>query len=228
MVFVTGDTHGSFDFNKVLFFVKENKNLTPSDYLIICGDFGGLNSESNFKKVINLYKNLPLTVLFVDGNHENFPLLNAKKVENWQGGKVHKLSDNLFHLMRGQVFTIENKTFLTMGGAQSADMFIRQSGLDWFKEELPTQADFDVAFENLAKVDFKVDFIITHSVCEKALYYPPLIPVRERRGVNQENVMLSAFEQNVSYGHWYFGHYHVDCQVGANKTCVYNEFIKII
>lgn len=29
----------------------------------------------------------PFTTLFVDGNHENFDLLNAYPVENWHGGK---------------------------------------------------------------------------------------------------------------------------------------------
>jgi hypothetical protein len=56
-------------------------------------------------------------VLFVDGTHENFDLLNAMAKESWNGGKVHIVSENILHLMRGQVFNINGKLFFTFGGA---------------------------------------------------------------------------------------------------------------
>ena len=45
--------------------------------------------------------------VFIDGNHENYDRLSAYPVTEWRGGKVHRIADNILHLMRGQVFEID-------------------------------------------------------------------------------------------------------------------------
>lgn len=109
MIYVTGDTHGARDFFKLL--SPELSKLTKKDYVIICGDAGVVFNSKEAPYFINLYSYLPFTVLFVDGNHENFDALNAYPEEIWCGGKVHRLSNSVFHLKRGQVYTIENRIF---------------------------------------------------------------------------------------------------------------------
>lgn len=42
---------------------------------------------------------LPVTVLFVDGNHEHHPRLNDCPVDEWMGGKVHVIEPGIIHLM---------------------------------------------------------------------------------------------------------------------------------
>ena len=42
-----------------------------------------------------------------------------------------------------------------------------------------------------------------------------------------ENKMLSYFEENVKYKHWYFGHYHMDGKLTNKKTVLYYDIIKI-
>lgn len=44
----------------------------------------------------------------------------------WQGGKVHEIEEGILHLMRGQIFEIEGKTFLHL--AEEA-LLINGSGL---------------------------------------------------------------------------------------------------
>ena len=57
------------------------------DYLIICGDVGVCGfSASDEAETRNILRNLPVTTLFVDGNHENFEQLNSYSVETWNGG----------------------------------------------------------------------------------------------------------------------------------------------
>lgn len=85
----------------------------------------------------------------------------------------------------------------------------------------------DEGFENLAKHGNKVDFIITHSCDEKALWYPPLRTRNFQMGVYPENQLLSNFEEKVEYGHWYFGHYHMDGDLTDKKTALYQEFRKL-
>ena len=122
MIFVTGDTHGEFDrFNTENF--PEQKELTKADYVIICGDFGGVWDGSKQEKYwLNWLNDKPFTTLFVDGNHSNFDMLGQIEVSFWHGGNVHFVRDSVIHLMRGQVFEIAGKRFFTMGGASSHDI----------------------------------------------------------------------------------------------------------
>ena len=45
-IYITGDTHGTFDLRKVVYFFKgREEEFSRDDYLIICGDAGRLGSE---------------------------------------------------------------------------------------------------------------------------------------------------------------------------------------
>lgn len=126
-IYITGDTHGTFDLRKVVYFFKgREEEFSRDDYLIICGDVGVCGfMASDEAKTRDILRNLPVTVLFVDGNHENFEQLNSYAVEIWNGGKVHFIESNIIHLMRGQVFEIDGKEFFTFGGAYSVDKMYR-------------------------------------------------------------------------------------------------------
>ena len=103
MIYVTGDLHG--DLSRLETFRLHR--LKRDDKLIICGDFGFLwdNSDSE-KKALDKLSKKKYTILFVDGTHENFDLLEQYPVEEWNGGKVHRVREKILHLMRGQIFTI--------------------------------------------------------------------------------------------------------------------------
>lgn len=143
MIFITGDTHGNIDFAKLKIFADKNQNLTRNDYMIIAGDFGAVWNKDTLERDLKPYIELPLTVLFFDGNHENFEILNSLPIEEWHGGKIHKIKPNIFHLMRGQIFNIEGKMFFTFGGATSIDKLYRTEYLSWWRQELPSYAELD-------------------------------------------------------------------------------------
>lgn len=228
MIYITGDTHGQTDFAKLLHFADDHPTLTKRDFMIVCGDFGGVWSERGLQTTLLMYARLPFTTLFVDGNHENFDMLNSYPVEIWKGGKVHKISPDIIHLMRGQVFEIEGSTFFTFGGATSIDRYLRTEGVSWWPQELPSYAEFEEGVNSLARYANRVDFIVTHSCDERALWYPPL----RERGVKMqtypENQMLSYFQDIVRYRHWYFGHYHMDGDLTEDKTVLYQRILRIL
>lgn len=125
MIYITGDCHRNFErFNTRNF--PEQKEMTKDDYVLICGDFGGIwNKDTENKEETWLLDWLDcktFTTLFVDGNHENFDRLYAYPVEEWHGGKIHKIRPSVLHLMRGQVFKIAEKKIFTFGGASSHDI----------------------------------------------------------------------------------------------------------
>ncbi|MBP3380150.1 MAG: metallophosphoesterase [Ruminococcus sp.] len=105
MIFITGDIHGSYDIHKFSTSVfSKQKELSRSDYMIICGDFGLVWSNSAEERYwLKWLDSKPWTTLWIDGNHENFDLLKEYPVEEWHGGQVQKITENIIHLCRGSV-----------------------------------------------------------------------------------------------------------------------------
>ena len=93
------------------------RQLKKEDILIVCGDFGFLwDGSSKERKILRKLAGKKYNICFVDGTHENFDILNSFPVTQWNGGKVHKIADNIYHLMRGQIFRI---SCLAVWGAPS-------------------------------------------------------------------------------------------------------------
>lgn len=225
-IFVTGDTHRD-DLLGIKDFCGKHPELTKSDYVIIAGDFGGVWDKKTLERDLKPFSDLPVTVLFVDGNHENFDLINDYPVETWNGGKVHKIKPDIIHLMRGQVFEIAGKTIFTFGGATSIDRGYRIKGKSWWEQEMPTYEELDEGIANLKRYDNKIDYIITHTCGQRALMYPQLRFVAGAKIMCPESHLLSNFEDIVKFKHWYFGHFHIDARLNHRFTVVYNEVIEL-
>ena len=88
-------------------FTDQNEN-----YVIICGDFGlvwnYLAETPSEKYWLKWLENEKFTTLFVDGNHDCHPRLADYPVKEWNGGLVHEIRPHVLHLMRGQVFNIND------------------------------------------------------------------------------------------------------------------------
>ena len=225
MIYVTGDTHIPLDIRKLTTqMFPEQRALTKDDYVIICGDFGGVWDGSKEDKYwLEGLNNKSFTTLFVDGNHENFQLLNNEyDVEIYNGGKVHKIMDSVFHLMRGQVFMIDGLRIFTMGGAMSVDKKHRTEGRSWWSEELPSKEEYIEAVINLEANNNTVDYIITHCAPET---------IQQIIDYDFENNELTEFleviKNEVEYMHWYFGHYHLNKSIDEKHTCLYDQIIKL-
>ena len=247
MFIITGDVHCPIDIVKLNNAMLPNTTYTKDDYLIITGDAGFVWNGSNEEKYWqNWIKEKSFTTLFVDGNHENFDILNSLPVEIWNGGKVHKVNDSLIHLMRGQVFTIHGKKFFTMGGAPSHDIqdgvldpkakgfrqkkreldkrnaFYRILHHDWWPEEMPSQEEYDEGIQNLAAHNNKVDYILTHeapfSLVGRITRTIRTIPIS-----NPLSLYLDRIQSTVKYQHWYFGHYHNNWRLDEHHTLLFNN-----
>lgn len=252
MIYVTGDTHGSYDCYKLLGFdsFPDKKEMTKDDYVIICGDFGviwdgGVSGDE--KRLLDKYSNCSFTTLFVDGNHENHARLNEFPVKEWHGGLVHEIRPSVLHLMRGEVYTIGGKKFFTFGGARSHDIqdgildpddpdfrkkkqqlesewktCFRIKGKSWWEEEMPSMDEMEHGLENLAKHDNMVDYIITHDCAASTKV---LLGWHEE--TDKLNTYLEKIRQTVDFKRWFFGHYHCDMVVTDRERCMY-DFIERI
>ena len=217
MIYITGDTHGDVDFEKLPKFFT-GKSIRSTDYLIILGDAGIVWSERY--NYINKYNNLGITILFIDGNHENFEMLNSFPVVEYCGAKCHKLAENIYHILRGEIITIDEHKFFCMGGATSIDKWARTNRVSWWEEENISNEDILNGLHNLMKVDFKVDYVLTHCA--------PSYVVRKMFGYDTDTntKILEKFESQISFWKWFFGHYHEDKKWGRFH-CVYNDIIEL-
>ena len=225
MIYVTGDTHIPIDIKRLnTKNFPEQKEMTKDDFVIICGDFGGVWDGSNEEKYwLKWLEEKNFTTLFVDGNHENHKMLNNFPISNFCGGKVHKISDSIYHLMRGEVYTFEGKKFFTMGGAESHDKEWRKEDVSWWPGEMPFEEEYQNAIRNLEKHNWDVDVIISHCCPDS---------IQAKINSSFEHDKLTNFFEHVvkkdcTYKKWYFGHYHVDVDVDEKHTCLYNRIIKV-
>ena len=227
MIYITGDTHGGIDISKLgTKYFKEQASLTKQDYVIIAGDFGFIWENKIQEYWKNWFEEKSFTTLFVDGNHENFDILNSYETELWNGGKIHRISDSIIHLRRGQVFTIENKKFFSFGGGRSIDKLRRIEGRSWWKEEMPSSEEYSEAIDTLIKNDWSVDYIITHTAPTSIIQ----ILKTTHDVYNKENELSDFLEETgnkTKYEKWFFGHYHLDKIIDNKYYALYQNTISL-
>lgn len=224
MIFITGDTHIPVDIQRLSTKrFPQQKNMTKKDFIIICGDFGGVWDGSNEEKYwIKWLKNKNFTTLFIDGNHENFEMLyNFPQVE-FCGGTAHKIDDGIYHLIRGEVYVINGKKLFVFGGASSHDKEYRTEGKNWWSNEMPTEQEYKNAEKNLEKNKFKFDYVITH--CAPTSIQKEIAPTYE---INRITDFFESIKKNTFYKKWFFGHYHKDMEVNNCFIAVFDKVIQI-
>lgn len=229
MIYITGDTHGHIDVGHLSHrYLKQSgiPALKPEDKFIICGDFGfpflskedriRYGEEASYQYYAKWLSEFPCEVLYIDGNHDNHPLIQTFKEIPYCGGIAHQHPDipNCKHLIRGEVYTMEGHTFLAFGGAASIDAAGRTEGIDWWPEEVASEADFNRAIENLKKHNNEVDYVLTHTM--------PMSLIRENLFQPFPDITanyLDVFYNNgngkdefggISFKKWFCGHFHQD------------------
>ena len=247
-IFMTGDTHGDFSRLRPVAF-REQGGLTKDDYLIICGDFGGVWDGSEIEQQwLDWLEDRSFTTLFVSGNHENYDLLRSYPTSVWHGGLVQPIRPSVLHLMRGQLYEICGKKIFTMGGAKSHDVEdgildpkapdfetrrmmlhimgrrrYRVLGQSWWPEELPSKNEYTRARQNLDKHDWAVDYIITHCA-----------PTDLALAINRHNKadpltdFLQEIQEKAQYHYWLFGHYHGNQAIDNKHILLWEQIVQVI
>lgn len=226
--------------------------MTRDDFVIVCGDFGLWHDNKTERWWLNWLEEKSFTVLFVDGNHENFDrLYNEFEVMDFHGGKAHKIRENIYHLMRGYVFDLCDKKFFAFGGASSHDIddgildrkdfqidrelvneynrrtrrgeMLRINHVSWWKEEMPSPEEMDFGLKTLNDNKNDVDFIVSHCA-------PSHVAASISAGTYKPDMLTNYFEtisQTVNFKKWFFGHYHNDIAVDDKYILLYDQIIRI-
>ena len=139
------------------------------------------------------------------------------------GGKVQALGGNVYHVCRGSVLELENKKYLCFGGAESQDVEDREPGVNWWKEEMPSEEEYAFCEENLAACDYKVDYVLTHDAPSRFLDFTALASGE----TNQLHSFLDKILLKLTYDQWFFGCYHKDTQLSTKSRCVFCDVISM-
>jgi len=210
MIYITGDTHREF---YRLHDIEKNKD----NMLIILGD-AGINyyldeRDKMLKEQLNSYN---IKLFCVQGNYEERPenISTYKEVDMF-GGKVFIEEEypNLIFAKNGELYEIDNKKVLVIGGAYSVDKNYRIIyGHPWFKDEQLSKEEMNNILNKYKGQH--IDIVLSHTCPLK--YEPTEVFMK---GINQSDVdksmekFLDKVEESIDYDKWYCAHYHTEKQI---------------
>ena len=157
---------------------------------------------------------------------------------NDQGGSVMECSENVSGTLRAQEhghqpLVYENHGILEPGAPDFERKLLmlqrkpraryRINHISWWAQEMPSEAEYAEARRNLTKVDWAVDYVITHCA-------PTSIALIENR--HNEADPLTDFLQEVKerahYHYWLFGHYHDNRAIDEKHILLWEQIIQVI
>lgn len=205
---LVGDTHGNDRFFAQMCKAAVDQNCQA---ILQLGDFGYWEHYPQgagfLKWCQRKLAEAGLECYWLDGNHENHPLL-------WStygpGGNKHKptkegfwqIRSNLFYLPRGHRWTWDGVDFLALGGAYSIDKEWRKEGSSWWPTEMITDEDVQTA-----SAGGKADVIVSHD-CPVSVDIPS---IQGYRLYPESSINRQKLEEVVKATRPYFlvhGHYH--------------------
>lgn len=251
-IYITGDTHGKLQERFGVKNFPEQRSMSEGDYVIVLGDCGLIwdsKQSAEERYLIRWLDEKKWTTLFIDGNHENFDRLLFDEFEEVEfcGGRAKKISEKIYYLMRGEMYTIEGKTFFCFGGAQSHDIdnlldpendpnwkrkrknfekaweSYRVIGRSWWARELPSQEEMTHGCEVLEKAGWKCDYVLSHT--------PPASAVKKYSEDYEPDLAANYLEKiksKLSYRHWFCGHLHGSANITKKIHLLYRDIVKIL
>lgn len=229
MIYITGDPHGDIHPLKALC-----KEISPKkdDVIIVLGDFGAnyfFNyRDEQFKKSV---EKLGVEFFIIRGNHEANPAnINSFIEVELYGGKGFIEPDypDIFYAKDGEIYTIENHTFLVLGGAYSVDKYYRlKRGWSWFSDEQITKEEQIAFMEKLPSIE-KVDFVLSHTApFSQVPTFLFLNQVDQSTVDSSMELFLDEVEKNLNYHHWFFGHYHDNYAMTDKISLIFHDYLVI-
>ena len=208
--FLTGDTHGNF--NRINYFC-EKFETTKDDILCILGD-AGINYYLNKKDCMlkQALQDMPITFFCIHGNHEERPFnISTYITKKWNGGIVYYEEEfpNILFAKDGEIYNINGKSILVIGGAYSVDKEYRLlKGWNWFKDEQPNKEIVKYIEKQITK-QRHFDIVLTHTCPIKTEPRHMFLPFIDQSKVDKTTeLLLQRIADWITFDNWYFGHFH--------------------
>ena len=215
MVYLTGDIHG--DPERVVQFCLSMKPRR-TDTIILLGDVaanytGGQRDEW----VKQTLEKLKIHILCVHGNHEMRPsTIESYKLKEWCGGMVwyEEAYPHLLFAKDGEIYTIEGKSYLDIGGAYSVDKSYRiERNYGWWADEQPSEEIKRYVESQIEKVK-RVDYVLSHTCPFKYEPREAFLNFIDQSTVDDSTERwLDKIEETLEYKLWFCGHWHIDKRI---------------
>lgn len=217
MVYITGDCHG--DFERIVEFCEDACTTAEDDVLVILGDAGinyhGIPTDNDLKQMLS---DLHITLLCIHGNHEMRPeTIETYEEVEWNGGNVYIEQEypNLLFAKDGEVYNLDGRRCIAIGGAYSIDRYSRTPYVSWWPDEQPSDEIMSNVQMQLTKEYWDVNVVFSHTCPLKYIPREEFLP-----NINQDTVdrsteeWLDSIEDRLKYDIWYCGHWHTDKRDG--------------
>ena len=229
MIYVTGDTHRAFE--RIEEFCRKNKT-TKEDVLVILGD-AGINYYQNLRDedLKMELDHLPITLFCIQGNHEKrASSIGTYEDMRWHGGIVYvePKHPSILFAKDGEIFDLNGKKTIIIGGAYSIDKFYRViRGWQWFPDEQPSAEIKEYVEAQLEAVHWKIDYVFSHTA---PLKYEPtevFIPGIDQSRVDKSTEeWLDKLEDKLTYEKWFCGHYHTEKKIDRLQF-MFEDYVKL-
>lgn len=214
-ILVCGDTHMDTSSICNVAIPKATKNECP--IIVQVGDFGFWEHIERgrifLNKVSKLLVRNDIIMYWIDGNHDNHPLLWA----TYPGDSPVEIRPNLFYMDRGSVMKIGSANCLFVGGGYSIDAEWRimqelQDGRPetlWWPTEMITDAEVERAIRHVES-DGPIDLMFSHDV-PHGLNVPGVHAEQKQQIYQSEanRTMLTQIFKAAQPKMLIHGHYHV-------------------
>ena len=226
MFYISGDIHGCVE--EVISFCERNK-LSSDDTIILLGDvglnyFGNENGDKDRKEALNM---CGAKILCIHGNHEMRPeSLDSYSEKEWNGGIVYYEEEfpNILFAKDGEVYDLNGKKAIAIGGAYSIDKAWRVEGQSWWADEQPSPEIKARVEQALEQLNWQIDIVLTHTT---PLKYEPIevfLPGIDQSKVDKRTeAWLDSIETRLEYGRWYCGHYHTEKKIDRLQI-MFNDY----
>lgn len=99
----------------------------------------------------------------------------------------------------------------------------RINHISWWAQEMPSEAEYAEARRNLTKVDWAVDYVITHCA-------PTSIALIENRHNEADSLtdFLQEVKERAHYHYWLFGHYHDNRAIDGKHILLWEQIVQVI
>jgi len=217
MIYLTGDIHG--DVRTALWVIRKHQ-ITANDILVLLGDvglnyYGANQGDRKRKKFLNA---AGVPILCIHGNHEERPFnISSYYIRPWNGGSVYVEDDypNLLFAKDGEIFDLEERKTIVIGGAYSVDKYYRlRNGMNWFPDEQPSDEIKRQTEQALENCRWKVDLVLSHTCPQKYVPIEAFLPGLDQSMVDHSTEeWLDTLEDRLGYQSWYCGHWHIDKRI---------------
>jgi predicted phosphodiesterase len=153
---------------------------------------------------------------------------------HWSRQEARRIQENWsppLHLMRGSIYHLSHHdtpiTLFVFGGGDSVDKRDRLPRVSWWPQEMPSDAEYDYAYEQLENHHWIIDYIVTHTAPSRFLSQINCL----HKSVNYDRLtdFLNEVYLRTTFKQWFFGHFHQQIVLDDGKLIgLYHTMYEII